>query len=31
MEFYVMFLGLEDGCYSDWSLDSLAAKKVRGG
>jgi len=21
-------LGLEDGCYSDWSLDLLVAKKV---
>ena len=26
---FIQCLGLEDGCYSDWSLDALVKKKVR--
>ncbi|QCE14707.1 agmatine deiminase [Vigna unguiculata] len=27
---FVLFVNLEDGCYSDWSLDLLVAKKILG-
>lgn len=30
MEFFLEFLGYDDGCYNDWSLDLLVAKKVSG-
>ena len=29
MEFFLEFLGYDDGCYNDWSLDLLVAKKVK--
>ena len=28
MEFFFEFLGYDDGCYNDWSLDLLVARKV---